>query len=106
MTTRKRIIPPTIITERMYKTRSDLHGPEWFRCDLCSHKFKIGETITVIYGGGRTFQDFSGETFGVANPFVCQTCDTGNESEILDKWVQMHREVYAGKYWSFVKGQI
>lgn len=106
MTNRKRIIDPTVITERLYEIRTKAYGPEWFRCDLCGKKFEIGDILTVIYGYGRTFQNFAGKTFGVSNPFVCQQCDTGNESKILDKWVQMHKDVYAVKYWSFVEGQL
>ena len=102
---RKRIIQPTLITHEKFET-SILFKHDNFRCDLCTHKFKVGDTFSVIYSQGKTFQDINGKTFGISNPTICKECDDefhNNEDLILEEWLQMHRDVYCGKYWSIVR---
>ena len=104
---RKRVIKPTLITPEKYELYMSFKDHDRFRCNLCGHKFEIGDIFSTIYGQGKTIQDFNGKTFGISNPTICKECDDkfhNDEDLILEEWLQMHRDVYCGKYWSFAQG--
>jgi len=103
---KKRIIDKKPITPEMYGDYLSWKSKKYFRCDLCGHQFKPGDIISVIYSQGRTFQDFDGKTLGISNPMICKNCDDkfhNDEDLIVEEWLQMHKDVYCGKYWSFAK---
>lgn len=68
-----------------------------FRCGLCGHRFRDGDGVRWQYGSGRTFV-YEGRTLGVRNFFVCDVCDG---PDVLDRWVERHRDFYQPKFWAF-----
>jgi hypothetical protein len=80
-------------------TDTDVHGNwvggidgKYFRCYLCGHKFKVGDKYRWIMSNRQ----------GMGNILVCDSCDTGWNTGIIDKWEQMHKDM-VNKYWSFLK---
>ena len=80
-------------------TEKDVKAPwaggkcgKWFRCNLCGHKFKVGDVWRWYFGGG------------VAPNFaVCEKCDG---EDALERWVALRKEYEAacdGKFWWFTK---
>ena len=68
-----------------------------FRCGLCGHRFKAGDGWRWVYGDGRGFET-DGKKWGVTNFLTCDSCDG---EDILDRWIERHREFYADRFWSF-----
>lgn len=88
-----------IATEEDCKAKWSGGGPgENFRCYLCGYKFKPGDGWRWQYGNGRTFV-VDNNKYGVVNFLVCDNCDSPT---ILDKWVDIHQELYT-RFWWFRK---
>lgn len=90
---------PWVVTEE--ETRLRWSGGEegkHFRCYLCGHKFRTGDTARWVYGGCRTFE-VEGHKYGAPNFLVCDKCD---HPEVLDTWVNLLLELYT-KYWWMVR---
>jgi hypothetical protein len=87
--------------KRWIATEKDVAG-KWgldgngFRCGLCGHHFKAGDGVRWQYGSGVTFE-INGKTYGVCNFKVCDACDG---PDVLDKWVALHKEFYAPRFWA------
>jgi hypothetical protein len=58
-------------------------SPDNFRCQLCGHRFKPGDTYRWVYGASRKYE-LDGKTWGVGNALVCKACDG---EDVLDRWV-------------------
>lgn len=67
-----------------------------FRCALCAHRFKVGDGWRWQYSGGSHF-DVDGKRWGVCNFMVCDACDG---PDVIDRWVDRHREYYSDKFWA------
>ena len=66
-----------------------------FRCYLCGHRFKEGDTYRWVYSNGVPGAG--------GNPMVCVSCDGTNE-EVIERWRAM-REVACNKFWVFFEEQ-
>jgi hypothetical protein len=88
--------------KRWIATLSDVTTPwgldgKGFRCGLCGRHFKEGDGVRWQYGQGRTFEADDGKTYGVCNFKVCDNCDG---PDVLDRWIALHKEFYAPKFWA------
>lgn len=82
--------PFTVIQEDMERNWCG-RWLEVFRCYLCGHKFKLGDTVRWV------FTNFiSGLPPG--NPFVCGDCNGDN---VLEKMKSRHANAKSGKYWYY-----
>jgi len=82
-------------------TKEDLKRPwggycdgRYFRCGLCGHFFREGDTARWIY--------LNGSSFKYGNRFVCELCDGKN---VIRKFLRLQEEwerVKDGRYWMFV----
>ena len=87
--------------KRWIATEKDVAG-KWgldgkgFRCGLCGHSFNVGDGVRWQYGAGVTVE-IEGKTHGVCNFKVCDACDG---PDVLDKWVALHKEFYAPRFWA------
>ena len=62
-----------------------------FRCKICGHVFKLGDTFRFIFGQmGRK---------NVGNILVCSKCDSGNES-VLEQFILMNEMLYERFWWA------
>jgi len=59
---------------------------KYFRCALCGHKFKPGDTVRW-------------EMTNMGNPFICKACD-GTREEIIEKMIACREQ--AKKLWYFI----
>lgn len=57
-----------------------------FRCYMCGHHFKIGDTFRWVMGTKRC----------VTNLMVCGKCDC---PDILDKWIERLKEAEEKFWW-------
>lgn len=69
---------------------------ERFRCYLCGHKFKPGDGFRWVYTGGENFE-INGKKRGVSNLMTCDACDG---PDVIDRWAELHRELFAPKFWA------
>jgi hypothetical protein len=87
-------------------------GGEFFRCNLCGHRFKAGDVVRFVYG------NMKGRALG--NILVCKPCDdsappdpdpvvadaaarlAGHDSVLLDRWEVMEKEAKE-RFWYFTK---
>lgn len=98
---------PHIATEKD-ETASWSGAPEGkrFRCYLCGHKFKVGDQFRFIFGYDPKTKhgDFivEGKERSTTNFLVCEKCDTGDNYEMREKWIQRNKEYYSdNKFWAF-----
>ena len=82
---------PFVVTEEdTHKNWSGGSNGIYFRCYLCGHKFKAGDTARW---------QFTNNINGAGgNPMVCSFCDT----DVIGKWKQMCVEVRT-KFWWFMR---
>ena len=66
------------------------HG-KYFRCYLCSHKFKPGDVARWEYTNDTPKAG--------GNPMVCRQCD-GTREEVISRWKQLKSEFNSPKFWS------
>ena len=84
-------------------TREDVHARwsggatgKYFRCALCGHKFKVGDTWRFVY---------TNDTPGAGgNPLVCETCD-GTREKVIEKWKALKIEFDNPKFWRFKRNR-
>lgn len=69
-----------------------------FRCGLCGHRFAEGDGVRWVYGNNRNFSTDEGHTHAVCNFMTCDACDG---PDVLDRWVDLNREFYSARFWSF-----
>ena len=84
-----------VATAKDVATKWGLDG-KGFRCGLCGCHFKEGDGFRWQYAMGRHFEH-EGHTLGVCNFKVCDGCDG---PDVLDRWVALHREFYAPRFWA------
>lgn len=64
-----------------------------FRCALCGHKFKAGDTVRW---------QFTNDTKGAGgNPFVCIDCDKGKDV-IVEEILKRRAEFKSDRHWWFL----
>lgn len=84
-----------IATERDVAMKWGVDG-KGFRCGLCGHHFKVGDGVRWQYAGGVKFE-IDGKRHGVCNFKVCDACDG---TDVIDRWIELHREFYQPKFWA------
>ena len=86
---------PFIVTEEICNSRwSGGARGKYFRCNLCGHRFVLGDVVRWIY---------SNHVKGAGgNPLVCGKCD-GPNSEVITKWKKLTEEFKSDKFWWFRK---
>lgn len=78
---------PRVVTEKEYPGHwSGYKDGRRFRCYMCGHRFKIGDTFRWVMGTKR----------GVVNLIVCDKCDS---PDILDRWIERLKEAEEKFWW-------
>jgi len=67
-----------------------------FRCCLCGHRFKPGDTYRWQCGSGHTYE-FEGRTYGTRNFLVCQSCDG---DDVIGRWIEQLKDWMRRFWWS------
>ena len=84
---------PWIVTEEDCKRPWSGH-PRNFRCYMCGHRFKVGDTVRWQYTN-----DMKGAG---GNPLVCAECD-GTPKDVRDRWQARLKEWRSDRFWWFRK---
>lgn len=70
-----------------------------FRCYLCGHHFQVGDGWRWQYVGplGDKGPVIDGKRYGCCNFKVCDKCDG---PDVIDRWVALHNEFHAPRFWA------
>ena len=79
----------TVTEEETHLNWSGGKNGKYFRCNLCGHKFKAGDTAR--------FQFTNGTPGAGGNPLVCLNCDG---PDVVERWKQMCEDAHT-KFWWF-----
>jgi len=70
-----------------------------FRCYFCGIKFNEGDQLRFLFGK-RDFTLPDGTEHGTPNFIMCKECDTEDNEEMQDKWLDVNEEFYSVKFWA------
>ena len=82
--------PFVVTADDLRKWWAGKPNAEWFRCYLCGHKFRVGDTARWVWTG-------------TGNPMVCKSCD-GTNAEVIAKWNAMRLEART-RFWWFTRSK-
>jgi hypothetical protein len=85
-----------IATAHDCKTKWGLDG-KGFRCALCGHHFKEGDSFRWQYMAGQSWEASDGKKYAACNFKVCDACDG---PDVCERWIERHVEFFSDRFWA------